>query len=92
MEKAEIKFNFGSLMKDIDKRSRDGLEIKFLINSAAWNCGGEKVKRGKNTTMHSNRYFSFSGSVSRVMRKWHSVSWCNIYLKSSYDDTAERIS
>ena len=43
MEKAEIKFNFGSLMKDIDKRSREGLEIKFLINSTVRACRGVKV-------------------------------------------------
>ena len=66
IEKAEIKFNFRSLMKDIDKRSRDWLEIRFLINSTAWLWCKSKMEIKNNAFKF---LFSLSGPVSTFDEK-----------------------
>ena len=81
IEKAEIKFNFRSLMKDIDKRSRDWLEIRFLINSTAW-----LGRKSKMEIENKLKQFSFSVSTfdEKVASPFPGAIWSQVMEKHSW--------
>ena len=68
IEKAEIKFNLRSLMKDIDKRSGGGWKLSFL--SILWTCFGviPKWARWKRISL----------------KRWLSVSWLPYLLSGCH--------